>query len=840
MGNYNPHTPYILGQEWVPIRDAAYLPDEITERGYQWVNGHTVVPVSGCFYINQVPQNRAFASTDLIAVYPAGAEDQTGPIKVLNIPVSAVLATGAGAGNINVSAGFTALNNPSDGNSITLGVVTAGSPGILMINFDAASYAQQLLGKRILDVSFRYALNVDPANARDLDLYLGFAKNLDTNTASGTGGPLWYSDGLEAIPVGQKTVIKKVSFQDINRIWDATAKPLAQHDARPWRYQELARFAATEPFASRYMVMIVDNITTATLGGFLQFADLQITYCEEQRVKYGASVLHDSQGAASENNSFYNVGPQLVQLVGTDFLNTGSLAPGSYVTTITHRDTAFLGASAGLTGQPLLAALRELYQLPPQQGKIINQSLIPDATFTVTGSAVLPEITLHHSGGVVTGSHAYGFQDEIPVYGSITAIQEIEDDPVGASAQFPQVRFYARRFADTTVALRLIDVATGTFTTSISVAAFDALPTIVDGWKEVTLRFASPPSFATAAGNVDWRWDAVGETAGNQWQVLGAGSVDPASSIAPANYYAPVGNTTTLTWQSPTISGTSADQMSDAVLIFSQDPPTVTGFAINTSTQTVTGVSLNCGVPKSCIPTGIYCNNVTWSAQTALPVTGFGYYELQRSDTVDATFQTIMKATSTAVTGFCDYEARVGIASSYRLRMCNVLDFCGAWVTGTATLPAPGVTSPNTSTANGVLIFTSNKQPGSNLAYRMQFEDQPVETFVFPEADLVQLQQMFGKDFATAFHPLERGGERFGRILLVSAAAIPLKSLANFNNLRDLAWAALPYVCVRDELGNRWYAAVRVPSGRVRGNRRLYFAQIEVAETTATPYPVNP
>ena len=312
-----------------------------------------------------------------------------------------------------------------------------------------------------------------------------------------------------------------------------------------------------------------------------------------------------------------------------------------------------------------------------------------------------------------------------------------------------------------------------------------------------------------------------------------------AHAIGTATYYAPQGDTVSLTWQSPAISGTANDSTSDLTLIFSQDPPLVTGFAIATSTQAVTGVGLDCGSPQRCIPTGIYCNNVTWSAQTALPVTGFGWYELQRSDTVfPGDWQTIMQAASTTVTGFCDYEARAGVVSSYRLRVCNVLEFCGPWVTGSATLPAPGVSGAGS--GNSLLMFTSNRQPASNLAYIMQFQGKPVEQFAFPEADFVQLQTMYGKDFSTAFHPLERGGEQFTRAILTAATAIPVPSMGNFRTLRDLAWADLPYVCVRDELGNRWFATVQVPDGAVTNNRRRYIAQIRVSEVTGTPDPVDP
>src|SRR4029078_350986 len=155
----------------------------------------------------------------------------------------------------------------------------------------------------------------------------------------------------------------------------------------------------------------------------------------------------------------------------------------------------------------------------------------------------------------------------------------------------------------------------------------------------------------------------------------------------------------------------------------------------------------------------------------------------------------------TATLNFKDYEARVGVLSSYRIRTCDALTFCGPWVTGSGAVPTPGVTISGDGV--GVLIFTSNRAPLSNLAYTMVWNGQPTEVFVFPEADSQVLQKMYGRDFQIAFRPLERGGEQFERIILVQAAAVPLPSLANIRTLRDLAWADLPYVCVRDELGNR-------------------------------------
>lgn len=829
MGNYNPHAPYIVGQEWVPIRQANFVPDMVTERGYTFTLGHSVVPVTGAFYVSELPENVTNQSIDLVSVYRQGQETLTGPVKYVDIPVSAVWTTGA---SISSSDGVNAaaLANPSDTKYI---MFTSPSDGFTFmgLSFDVPSYSQQLMGKRILDVSILYAA-ASGINVTDSEIseFYGFAKGAFTATQR-----FFLSQPFESARTGESIQIHSRSLSSINPFWDATRDPYQVHDVYPWRYQELARFAATEPAGSRMIYMYTNQLDSSSV--LFYYVGMRVTYCEETRILYGANKtksFQNTSGTATDNA--YGLGPNLVRLRDTN-LASGSqtLTPGNYTVTSIH---AALPIDEYSSTAPQLAALRELYQLPNQIGLQINQTLTPDAEFTKEELAYLPEITLHTSSAVVTGVHPYGVQDAVPVYGTITATQEIEDDPVGASRQFPQVRFYARRFGNTTVPLTLVDVATGTFSVSISVADFDALPEIVDGWKEVNLRFSSPPSFATAAGDVDWRWTATSESAGNQWQVLGAGSrAFAAHSIGPASYYAPQGNTVTLTWQSPAISGTADDTLSDAVLLFAQDPPGVTGFALETASQALTGVSEHCGVPNGCVPTAITYNRLTWSTFCLSSAISGGGIELQRSDEI-TDWQTIMLTDSPCITGFSDYEARVGVETYYRIRSFNALDFYGSWSsTLTGTIPAPGVTVGGD--GNAMLIFTSNEQPTSNLAYPMSWENTPIEEFVFPEAGEVQLQRMYGKDFFTAFHPLERGGVQFERTLMVSAAAIPLPSLENFHGLRDLAWSSINYVCVRDELGNRWFTNIRVPSGSVRMNRTIYLAQVQVTQTTDTPTPLN-
>jgi hypothetical protein len=234
---------------------------------------------------------------------------------------------------------------------------------------------------------------------------------------------------------------------------------------------------------------------------------------------------------------------------------------------------------------------------------------------------------------------------------------------------------------------------------------------------------------------------------------------------------------------------------------------------------------------------------LVWSMVDGAQIVNNQYQlELQRLDSL-SDWKTIMLATSPVVTGFNDYEARISLTSSYRIRMNNVLNFSGPWSsTITTTLPTPGVSGGACLQAGHVMIFTTNeRQDGSsNLAYSNSFEGQVVEDFSFPEAGFTQFQALYNRDFFTAFRPTERGGEQFTRTILVSAAAIPPETLADFVDLRDMAWDTVPYICVRDEDGNRWFANVGVPSGNVRNNRKLYQAVVNVVEVTDTPSEVDP
>jgi hypothetical protein len=1021
VGNYNPHTPYILGEEWVPIRQPGLLPNDITERGYVTSIDQQAVVVTGAYYVLNPPPSTTASVGELLAVYPYGQEDDTGPIHQVVIPCDAVTVTGSGMGG-NPSVAASTLADPSDGEFIVFTPPVGGGSQQMGLSFDVFTYSQALFGKRILNVEFIYTASGTQFDLSQTNVIIGRASNL-------SNGQVFYSklSGSTSTSVSNSTQIESTSFGELNVFHTSTVVspgvPFEPY-AYPWRYNELSLLdGSATPLNQKLIVVIQNQGNTDNI--IIGYAALRVTYCEEKRVAYGAARI------TSVPPNAFNEGFHFVPMRTPAFAAGVTLAPGSYSVVVAHDQ---LGANPG-PFPPNLMALQELYELPSLQGMQINRSLTVDTTFTSEYTDVIPKLTLHTATAVVTGSHPYGVQLQAPVAGTTTALQDIGTNPAGFTGTYPWIRFYARKFGDT---LTDLEVLVGAATARISVADFDELPEIINGWKEVTLRLDSAVPVTGGVTALTVTWSAPNENFGTLWQILGARTRPPhytndtPQSIIAATYFAPQGGTIELTWQSPMISGVAQDVTADAVAILSQDPPTVTGFGVATAFQEVAQVGLNCGTPNGCIPTGIGFNELTWdmgvvcddfgrvesaewgdsttdqpwetsggvassfdvdgsegtitsdtvstehlalinmthtdfdittdigvpdnngTAQHRLHVIGratdinnfyamrfefqttgvvalrlekrvagvttsladnaafathlsdevwhvrmrgigtnlygkawvgddeplawshqavdtslttgtnagviawstevmtFSYdnfyavrpdlydswYQIDRYDSIDDAWNTIVLTDNMCVNTFGDYEARVGVESLYRIQVRNPLDFAGPWASGSGTIPAPGVVIPGD--GNSVLIFTSNVGPTGNLAYTMTWENRPIETYIFPEADAVQLQRIYGKNFMTAFRPLERGGERFQRTILVNAAAIALPSLANFKSLRNLAWADLPYVCVRDELGNRWYATVIVPSGNVSVDRQLYLAQIDVIETSETPFAVDP
>jgi len=1442
MGVYNPHIPYILGQEWVPIRPetTVFSPAvNVVELGHSFTSTAPRRLQDARFYVRSMPPLTDRGQTYLAAVYRKGTEGLSGPVQRALIPVNAVTLTNATVSGTTDAIAALLTQSTSTGISLATNVANSG----VIVNFATNQFAAQLSGKRILGV------NVLIGGSGTSDIF---------GAGSASASAIFMAQNLSVVPAapyalfgrfGDNMVITRHKLGEINQFWHSSSVPTTPNNSplrMPWTYTQLTRL---DNLAGVLWTLITTGTsvnlgTTSASSAYIFYVALEVFYCEEQRLAVGGMQFGTTFSGVSTGTDTI-LGTNIIPIVDMPLYQTDTggttfnavLPAGEYTVVLSSADVGALNDNLVATTSDFasLNALRELYPMPNQPGVQVDIPFPMDdtavgETFVAGQTHILPQLSVHTSGGPLTEVHAYGTQVVAQVYGAFTAAQDIYD--VGlTSSTYPQVRFYARRFGDTTVPLTLSSpsISGAGMNVSITPAQWDALQPIIDGWKEVTLRFPTAPTMGTGT-NPQWIWSSTTELKGNRWEVMGAaalalsGTSGNINSLAPypgqlynatygqptagaainmswnpgtqsdqglqpayasirdtftrvtasgwgtadtgqvwtvqtgtasefsttgsdarhvhpttgtydatvlaivpqadidyritddttltaapltqdfiswhdvryidaSNQYAAlvtrtIANTITLTLRKsvagvttviagPTVIpgvvpanaiairfrvvgntlkakawlGTAAtsepiawlltvfdaslpgagavrvvsqinsgntntlpqsnvfdnlsietptdDYSADAALMFSQDSAAVSGFGITQQNQTLLGIGLNCGIAPQYVPTALAYNQLAWgldpvnqmtdvfsrvvtsgwgtstggqtwataggsatdfsvngsvgkvllsttgtyriarlasfsardvnayaeiwsdTAATTLdhwgalalrdngagdqlygminfPADGtaklimstvvggshtqlgnvvfagryvpgtrvklrmqlfgssfkgkawldgdpepdhwllelvtltnpnagtvvtrsvsgagamtisydnitvsnydLGYTEIQRMDTVDTTWKTIMKATNQGLITFNDYEARVAIPTSYRIRKVNILEFAGPWANGlsaasnanlvpnsffetnvatwtaaggatatrstllshegsasmlitpdgigtpsvasddfsviagqsytlagwiasasgtigrdlnvvwknaahgtisintisqttgainawsqwgptpftapvgavfasvttaatfvasstwyvdevtltgpstgatSSTIPAPGVTATSVGANDHVWIFTTNSvQSGaSNLAYCLGWEGEVHESFNFPEAAGQTFQTMYGRDYVTAFRPTERGGTNFSRNLLVQAAAISPETLEDFTSLRNMAWVNVPYICLRDEDGNRWFANVSVPNGDVQRDRRLYMAPVAIVEVTDTPTPVDP
>jgi len=1067
VGIYNPYAPEILGQEWVPIReeDLALPPGSPVQAfGQRFLLTSAQSLNELRWYTRDYPRDTNY--TNVVAeVYPTNLESFTGPIKRVLIPASSGTVTGS---DVSFDTSMQAsLLNPSDSLEVTVNMEnTYATNPAFTVYFAGSTYATALAGKRILAINVLYTMHsffdleqMERNGAGNGGILMSLSSNIDDFFLAFSD---WDQVNNNSLPFDINPVLgvappdtyRRVSLGTGNYFY--TSGSSSDNEQAPWVPADLARFEASA--ASRLGITVdyspPGNPTFAfTVPSQWTYMALEVFYCEENRVAVGlASTNSTTTGTVNSVNRITLRHPVTKAA-------TPSVGPGAFTALVYPADVPPMPNLPSPSQE--VESLRQLYQIPSLAGVSVRMPYPYDESvvgqvFESEPSDILPHLTLHTTTAVVTDTHPYGRQARAEVYGSITATQEVLDSVAGVATSYPQVRFYARRFGETSTPLTLSSAAFANSTASITPNEFDALEEIVDGWKEVTLRFATAPSMGTGT-SPQWSWSSTGEIAGNRWEILGAAA--PALSGIPGNlfnlatqqlsaatYGMPIsGSTVNLGWVpgiSPLVTVTTDDQTADAALLFSTDPVTPSGLGVSPVSQALAMADPQCSIDPSCVPSSLFYNALAWSpisgasldsfnriaasgwgatelnqawtvsgvtanysvngsygvhahpastatvmlstmdagssnveayveftadtldtagtltaelqvrrtdsnnyyrvmasissaqvmtillgkvvagssttleTYTLTPVhsatgvykmkmrasgtylfakiwedsqsepptwqvwasdtslstgtlvgvgstdlsaagvavnflfnnfyvqpSSFGALEVQRYDPVDTVFSTIMLATNAAVTGFNDYEARVGQPSVYRIRQRNVYDFAGLWSTPvTGTVASPGVVGADTA----LTLFTSNaRQDGSiNLAYSAAWDSNPVEDFSWAEADMVTYQNMYLKNYPTSFHPLERGGEAFGRTILVNAAGIPeVASQNGFKYLRDMAWESVPYICVRDELGNRWYASVTVPQGRRRRMvtaGHLDTAQVQIVEVTDTPYPVDP
>lgn len=860
MGLYNPNSPLVVGNEYAPVLQANYHPDLFVERGWSFRTEPGANFSQVAMFVDQLPAWSVPGHAYLVTLYRRGQEVQTGPMQTVAVPLTSIAGTNTALGG-GAPSTTQSVANPTDGWYTRLRSSSAvESYARFRSNTIPAALALPAVtqGKRIVDVSVLYTASAQPGNEDPVPLQINHFYNV-------TSERVLYGNAQVDLTESQITSTRRSRWGEICT-WTQVAanSPFNEYIGRyPWNYDLLTLFSTGTDFLIEFRTEAIAQDAPREI--YLHYAALQITYCEENRVGSWGIVAGSAYSANSAGgpapgyqngrNTQWGTFPipmtQRTQLTSGGASASYTTAPADvqdYTVTIKRAD---YGAYNNQGPTPTLRALRTVDIFPGHPGVVINNTLEPGGFNQIQQSDLLPQIVLQDEPGVgqdaieappMTAPHVYGVQYPLPVYFDNSVTQSLIQTSDGTLVEYPHIRFWARHNGARAPLEIWVETnnQTDLMVAELSTVQFEEFPEIADGWRQIDLEVSRPLTVDDDGSALEFsapRWESA-TPAFQAWEVLAEyattfafdtgnsgqtslGSYGANDAIARVN--------TSIVYQNLDVS-----------VAWTQEMPVIAGLAATVETQALTVVDPACpALPQACIPTGLYYYQLSWTAvDSGYEFVDLGYYELQRRDeTMDVDeWETIAKAIHPLVDSFADYEARVGLDSEYRIRYVHTNGVTGDWSAIVAPqLPEPGVTGAGA--ARGVLIFTSNEAPERNLAYVQVWRGAADESFDFVEAEERALQKMYGRDFQVAFRPTERGGVSFSRTIMVHAATIPVETLTEgFTSLRDLAWANLPYVCVRNERGDRWLANVNVPGGSVQMKRKLYMGDIVVTEVTGEPF----
>lgn len=665
--DYNPHAPKIAGVEWVPIREETleFNPHiNSFERGYGFMLGTTRRVDSVRAYVQEYPdyylRNRIFQAN----IYEQGKEDQSGPIQSVIIPCDNGGITGSG---ISLGGSATVAGALQNASSVTYIQIQVGGPNgynRLSVHFNVNDYANVLIGKRILGVNLLLGVDVGLfANSSQAALTMWVASDaaiINGPNAESSGNAVNYGQPIDPDTPITDLRLDRVPIGGVNRFPSNSYSYSNHFDLVPWTFGELSRFEASTAAPARLCMLLTsnavgssfDDVTTA----LITYAAMEVFYCEEARTAYGYRIYMADDTGIAESQPI-NIGALPIYLkTAITHTSQPALIPGNYTVTLSEENLGFERET--LATGTVLVPFNELRQIAPIPSLPATQINIPYPLEDSVGQLltsetvqVIPQLTLHTSGGTMYECHPYGVQSIAQVYGSVEPNQEIY---VPETADWAWARFYARRHGDTSVPLKLTESSTGQFEI-ITPEDFDALDEIVDGFREVNMEF-DPPLSLIIGSIPSFTWSATGEQIGSRWEVLGAGALAitgmPGNRMSPvaapntlgtATYFPPAfGSIVNLAWlpqNGPYVSAVTDDASSDAVLILGQDMQPITGFSVAVTSQAVSGIGQNCGIDPCGIPTHILYNELTWP----LPV--------NTSYAADSFDRTVVNGLGTATTG---------------------------------------------------------------------------------------------------------------------------------------------------------------------------------------------
>lgn len=241
-----------------------------------------------------------------------------------------------------------------------------------------------------------------------------------------------------------------------------------------------------------------------------------------------------------------------------------------------------------------------------------------------------------------------------------------------------------------------------------------------------------------------------------------------------------------------------------------------------------------------------------WDEYTEESCGGWLAYELQRRNVNASTlvnshaadwFRIAYIDTDVAVTSFVDYEAPNNITVEYRLRVWRVDGAPSDW--------SDTVSAETLSSCCG-LTFTSNVSPELSVFYPDVAVGLVTRHYDFPEN--TQTFQPFDQNGSVVYRELENRFVKFDAKLKIRDGQLPCGPGCNnpptgsgtvvFDPIRAISRAGLPYVAVKNETGDVWFAYVNAKSGdwtqaggkEIDGGWALYTFDISVTELTNVPY----
>jgi hypothetical protein len=865
FNHYNPNNPASLGNEFAPVVVGDYTPELFVERGYSFrqdIIGQRYRWFS--MFVSQLPPWPVPGHAYLFTMYRRGQETNTGPMRKVTIPVSGTAVADVTVVNGGGSA-TTALANPSDNSYVRMGI-TNGVESYIRAAFDtgAALYSGILAGKRIVNVSIVYSAFAQPGNEAPLPVNVFHRRVTDS---------VRINMGQLSVPLTASSILatQRHNLGEINSFEYTEGLPLnpiTETNYRlPWRYETLG----LRDFRTIGNQRVELQIAPATVEGlreiYVNYLALEVTYCEENRVgvigfvrgaDYTGLCSISPNGYTFGRNTFcggIGIGTPQDPLVGATL--------DTYQGTITLKRADYGPYNnAGTPGQ--LRALRTIDPFPDHPGVAITLTGAEGERPTLSTTGLVPQIIMHDPDGPAFAfsddpslpwGHTYGLQTPLDVYAGHSVVQELDQYAAAPNTLYTRLRFWARSLDASSPLIIQRETQAQPTASIIYTLTHDewlTFPEVADGWRQVDLTLAS-----TAILVVDDDGTVLTPAAPRfssdtaqfkPWQIL-AERVDivPFESGNPDD--TGIGTYGDEDAQGGVEGAFDTTDDTDVAVVWSVEPPEPVNVVAVVATQDLEHLDPTCPGEISQIPTGLQYIHLTWDvvAEGGPEFAAFDHYLVRRANLVVATdnlgeFHPIARLYSPLLNEFDDYEYDSGRINVYRVSVVDKngveggFEFAGESIAG----PKPTTVNDNGGECNALTI-TSNVNPALNLAYPMSFSSSPaVKEFTFLEAEERVLQRFHRRDYSVAFRPAERGGVQFTRTLLTNSAQVTEFALdKRFVPLRDTAWADLPYLCVRDQHENRWFANVNVPTGAVQNGEALQLAEAVITEVTDVPYPVE-